>query len=88
MNGQQLLHGIVSDELNETFGLEVGPTEEVVGDNNRSTLSFNASEATNDSFDGIVCQAGPTTFTLVDGPSVSITVYGEFTVLPSTGMNT
>ena len=84
VNGQQLVHGIVNSALNEAFGLEVGPTEEVVGGNNRSTLSFDASVATNDTFNGIVCAAGSSTFTLVYGPSVSITVYGEFTVLLST----
>ena len=87
VSGQQLIHGIVSDVsegLKAMFGLEVGPTEEVVGGNNRSTLSFDASVATNDTFNSIVCEAGSSTFTLVDGPSVSITVYGEFTVLPST----
>ena len=90
VNGQQLVHGVVSDfsdALKAGYGLEVGPTEEVTEGTYGSTLSFNASVATNETFNSIVCQVGPSTFTLEDGSSVAITVYGEFTVLPSTVMN-
>ena len=81
VNNQQLLHGTVSDELKVQFGLVVGPTEEVVEGNYRSTLSFDASVATNTTFNHIICQAGSSEFTLNDGPLVHITVYGEFLLL-------
>ena len=81
VNEQQLFHGIVSDLLKEQFGLVVSPTEEVVEGKYRSTLSFDASLATNTSFNYIICQAGSSEFTLNDGPLVYITVYGEFTIL-------
>ena len=81
LNDLQLIGVTLLNVLNEQFGLVVGPTEEVIEGTYRSTLSFDASVATNTTFNYIRCLAGSTYFQLFSGPLVYITVYGEFTLL-------
>jgi hypothetical protein len=76
INDIQLLEETrVSDLIDAGFILGVGETEAVPG-GNRTTLTIPASERVNDSVTGIVCQAGPTLFEVVDGETVSLSVYG------------
>lgn len=78
VNDLQLLDpNIRNNFLTARLVLEIGGTENIPGEGNRTTLTIPASVAVNDSIDTIVCQAGPTEFILTDGDIITFTVYGE-----------
>ena len=58
--------------------VELGETEELGDDTYRTTITIPATEFVNRSIDFIMCQAGPTDVTLVDGDPFTFTVYGEW----------
>ena len=77
VNGLQLSDSSVIDNVkNAGVIIGIGATESVPG-GNRTTLTIPATIPVNNSIVGISCQAGPTDFGLVDGDTITFTVYGQ-----------